>query len=275
MNKIALLIALGVAAAGAMLLVFYLHRFKQETSGGAPVLLLVASKPIEAGTLLTEEQLGARDVPAAYVETRAVRASEKQRVIGLRVSTRIEPDQTLTWTDLAAAADDRRDLSSLVQPGMRAVTIRTRAAADHANQLIQPGDRVDVILTAPDKAQESTIVLLQNVLVLAVGLDTGSDQGEKHGPGKDSALTVSVTIREAQLVSLASERGRISVALRNPDDVRIVDGLVETNASSLVDARNAPPRSAPTAASPAASSDPPPAPVRLEQATVARRGAHR
>jgi pilus assembly protein CpaB len=273
-NKNALLIALGVAAIGAALLLLYLRRFEQETSGGAPVALLVASKPIEAGTLLSDVQLGVREIPAAYVETRAVRASEKQRVVGLRISTRIEPDQTLMWTDLAAAADDRRDLSGLVQPGMRAVTIRTRAAPDHANQLIQPGDRVDVILTTAEKAQESTIVLLQNVLVLAVGLDTGSDQGEKHGPGRDPALTVSVTIREAQIVSLASERGRISVALRNRDDVRIVDGLVETTSSALVDARTAAQRPAPVSA-PAASGEPTPAPIRLEPAGVARRGARR
>ncbi len=140
------------------------------------------------------------------------------------------------WTDLATTADDRRDLSVLVQPGMRAVTIR---AIDHANQLIQPGDRVDVIATRPtDRGQQATIVLMQNVLVMAVGLDTGSESG-KHAIGRgDSTLTVSVTISaRAQLLSLAGDRGRLSVALRNPDDVRIVDGLVEANASALVDAR--------------------------------------
>jgi pilus assembly protein CpaB len=90
-------------------------------------------------------------------------------------------------------------------------------------------------------------------------------------------LTVSVTIREAQLVSLASERGRISVALRNPDDVRIVDGLVETTSSALVDARTAPQRAVQAVQAPAAaaSADANLVPIRLEQAGVARRGAHR
>jgi pilus assembly protein CpaB len=271
-NKRALWIALGVTVVGALLLFFYLRRFEQEASGGAPVALLVASKPIEPGTLLSEAALTVREVPAAYVETRSVRLSEKQRVVGLRVSNRVEPEQTLMWTDLAMTADDRRDLSALVQPGMRAVTIRTRTSNDHTNQLIQPGDRVDVIVTTGDRGNESTIVLTQNVLVLAVGLDTGSDSGEKRaGTGRGDALTVSVTIREAQLVSLAGDRGRISVALRNPDDVRVVDGLVETNASALVDART--PHIVPVAVASAAPV--PAAPIRLEEEAVRRRGAHR
>jgi pilus assembly protein CpaB len=271
-NKRALWIALGVTVIGAVLLGIYLRRFEQQASGGAPVALLVAVKPIEPGTLLNDDVLTVREVPAAYVETRAVRLSEKQRVIGLRVSSRVEPEQTLMWTDLAMTADDRRDLSALVQPGMRAMTIRPRTSGDHTNQLIQPGDRVDVIVTTGDRGQESTIVLTQNVLVLAVGLDTGSDSGEKqHGATRGDALTVSVTIREAQLVSLASDRGRISVALRNPDDVRIVDGLVETTGSALVDART--PRAPAPTLTPAASS--PAAPIRLEEADVRRRGARR
>jgi pilus assembly protein CpaB len=271
-NKRALWIALGVTVIGAVLLGIYLRRFEQEASGGAPVALLVAAKPIEPGTLLSEAALTVREVPTAYVETRAVRLSEKARVLGLRVSSRVEPEQTLMWTDLAMTADDRRDLSGLVQPGMRAVTVRTRTSNDHTNELIRPGDRVDVLVTTGDRGQEATIVLTQNVLVLAVGLDTGNDSGEKRaGNVRGDALTVSVTIREAQLVSLAGDRGRISVALRNPDDVRIVDGLVETTGAALVDART--PRA--PAPAPVASATAPAAPIRLEEADVRRRGAHR
>ncbi len=239
----------------------------------------MASKPLESGVLLSEAALTVREVPAAYVETRAVRATEKQRVLGLRVSNRVEPDQTLMWTDVATTADDRRDLSALVQPGMRAVTVITRSGSEHANQLIQPGDRVDVLVTTEERGLDTTIVLLQNVLVLAVGIDTGSEAGGKHaiGHGGD-ALTLSVTIREAQLVSLAGDRARLSVALRNPDDVRIVDGLVETNTTSLVDARL--PKPVAAAAAPANNNNnEPPIPIKLESVgigtPVPRRGAHR
>lgn len=268
MNKRALFIALAVALLGAGLLFLYLKRFERDASGGPPVTLLVAVKPIEPGTLLTDDMLATRNVPMAYVENRAVRLSEKARVLGLRVSSRVQPQQTVMWTDLAMTADDRRDLSSLVEPGMRAVTIRARSgASDRANELIRPGDRVDVIVTTGERGQETTVVLMQNVLVLAVGLDTGSDSGEKRSNnGRDSLLTLSLTIREAQYEALAAEKGRISVALRNPDDVRITDGLAQLTPSSLVDARI--PRGGPIAAVEATGG----APVKLERAEVQRGG---
>jgi len=267
-NKRALFVALAVALLGAGLLVLYLKRFERDASGGPLVALIVAIKPVEPGTLLTDDMIATRNVPMAYVESRAVRLSEKARVLGLRVSTRVQPQQTVMWTDLATAADDRRDLSSLVEPGMRAVTVRARnGASDRANELIRPGDRVDVVVTTGEREQEASVVLMQNVLVLAVGLDTGNDAGEKHSNnGRDSLLTLSLTIREAQLEAMAAEKGRISVALRNPDDVRVVDGLTQISGSALVDARS--PRTGAVAAI-----DTPPAshaPQKLERAQVQR-----
>jgi pilus assembly protein CpaB len=278
-NKRALVVSMAVALLGAALLFLYLRRFERDASGGAPVTLLVAIKPIEPGTVLTENMLAARDVPVAYVESRAVRATEKARVLGLRVSTQVQPQQTVMWTDMAITADDRRDLSSLVEPGMRAVTVRARSGgSDRANELIRPGDRVDVVVTmgSPnDREPETAVVLMQNILVLAVGLDTGSDSGEKRATAtaRDSLLTLSLTIRDAQLESLAAEKGRISVALRNPDDVRVIDGLADVTSAALVDARL--PRSGPV---PATTTDAPAAlnlPVRLDRAQLARNGARR
>jgi pilus assembly protein CpaB len=271
-NKRALAISMAVALLGVGLLFLYVRRFEREASGGAPVTLLVATKPIEPGTVLTEAMLAPRDVPIAYVESRAVRAAEKARVLGLRVSTRVQPQQTVLWTDMAIAADDRRDLSSLVEPGMRAVTIRARSGgSDRANELIRPGDRVDVVVTTGgmnEREPQTSRVLMQNVLVLAVGLDTGNDTGEKRaGTVRDSLLTLSLTIRDAQVESLAAEKGRISVALRNPDDVRVVDGLADVTTVAALEPHVARPGTdAP---------DAPLAPVRLERTQVASRTAGR
>jgi pilus assembly protein CpaB len=275
-NKRALAISMAVALLGVGLLFLYVKRFEREASGGAPVTLLVATKPIEPGTVLTEAMLAPRDVPVAYVESRAVRAAEKARVLGLRVSTRVQPQQTVLWTDMAIAADDRRDLSSLVEPGMRAVTIRARSGgSDRANELIRPGDRVDVVVTTGgmnEREPQTSRVLMQNVLVLAVGLDTGSDSGEKRaGGGRDSLLTLSLTIRDAQVESLAAEKGRISVALRNPDDVRVVDGLADVTSVASLDPHLSRAGSGAAADGPDVAA----APVRLERTQIARSGGRR
>jgi len=275
-NKRALAISMVVALLGVGLLFLYVRRFEREASGGAPITLLVATRAIEPGTVLTEAMLAPRDVPMAYVESRAVRAAEKARVLGLRVSTRVQPQQTVLWTDMAITADDRRDLSSLVEPGMRAITVRAKnGGSDRANELIRPGDRVDVVVTTgglSEREPQTSRVLMQNVLVLAVGLDTGSDSGEKRtGASRDSLLTLSLTIREAQVESLAAEKGRISVALRNPDDVRVVDGLADVTSVAQPDNHLARSGGAPAADT----TDSPAAPVRLERAQIARAAVRR
>src|SRR5271155_2032612 len=126
MNRRALVIALVIAIAGAALLLIYLRRFEEEASGGEPVKLLVAAKPIEAGAQITDEMLATRLVPRAYVEDRAVLDSERAKVIGLRLGHTVQSQETLMWTDLAIAMEKGRNLSSLIQTGMRAVTVRAK-----------------------------------------------------------------------------------------------------------------------------------------------------
>jgi len=237
MNKRALLISLVVGVVGVLLLLLYLSRFEQEASGGERVRLLMAVKAIEPGTSIQEDALTIREVPLAYVEDRAVKAVEKPKVVGLRLGTKVEANQTLMWTDLAIAADERRDLSSLVQPGARAVSIKAESG-DKSFSLIQPGDYVDVIASMPgaDAEKRNAVVLLQKVLALAVGLETAPEKiTDSKDERREMVLTLSVSLQEAQLLSLASERGKLLVALRNPDDQTLLDGIPDMPSSALED----------------------------------------
>jgi pilus assembly protein CpaB len=81
-------------------------------------------------------------------------------------------------------------------------------------------------------------VILQNVLVLAVGVDT-TDQSDRAAKDRNELLlSLSITVQEAQLLALATEKGKLSVALRNPDDVRVTEGLSDLNSSVLTDIQN-------------------------------------
>ena len=240
MNQRALVIALLVSMLGGALLYVYLRRFEREASGGEPVAVLVARTPIEVGQPISEDMLSPRMIPRAYLEDRAVLEAEKAKILGLRVGHTVQAQQTLLWTDLAIAMDERRNLSSLVQPGMRAVTIRADFD-DKSFALIRPGDRIDVIATMPqpDKPDaRSAVVLLQNVLVLAVGTDFEADgSAAKDDSGGAMILSLSLNVQEAQLASLAQEKGKLSVALRNPNDVRVTEGMSDLDSSALVDTK--------------------------------------
>lgn len=239
MNRRALVIAFALAAIGAVLLVIYLQRFEQEASGGERVQVLVAIKPIAIGQVIRDDMLAVRDIPIAYVEDRAVKASERAKVVGLRVGNKVQAQEELFWTDLAIASDERRDLSSLIQPGNRAVSIRAQSG-DKSYALIRPGDYVDVIGNLPSDSgsARTSVVLLQRVLVLAVGLETApqgvAEQPDKSSPAsRDMVLTLNVGLQEAQLLSLAVEKGTLTVALRNPEDQRIVQGVVDMSSTAL------------------------------------------
>jgi pilus assembly protein CpaB len=236
-------IALVLAAAATVLLVLYMRRFEQEMSGGEPVEVLMAIKPIERGTVLTDDMLATRSVPIAYVEDRAIKAAERGKIVGLQASNSIQPQQTLMWVDLAITTEER-DLSSLVQPGKRAFTVRATTGEDmRGNVLIRPGDYVDVIVTMASEqedGQRTSVVLLQRILVLAVGFDT---QGkavlgkprESFGSQNEKVLTLSLNLQESQLLALALEKGRLSVALRNVKDQRVVNNIPDMKAQALSD----------------------------------------
>jgi pilus assembly protein CpaB len=240
MNRRALLAAVALASMGASLLFFYLRRYEQEASGGERVRLLATVKPLERGSIITEDALA---IPQAYVEDRAIKAIDKPKVVGLRVGGAVAAQQTLFWSDLAVANDERRDLSSLIQPGNRALAVRA-ASDDKSFALMHPGDYVDVIATLPaDKADKgdnrTAVVLLQRVLVLAVGLDTEARSGSDGArtSSRDLILTVSVGLQEAQLLALAIDKGKLSVALRNPGDPRVQEGAPDMSSAALSDTK--------------------------------------
>lgn len=231
----ATVLAILVASVGGFLLWAYLKRFEVEASGGAKIGVLVTIKTLEPGAMLHNEDIGERWIPQAYVETRAIRLADRQRIANLRISAPLQAQQALMWTDIVLANDDKRDVSGLVQQGMRAVTIR---AEGRASALVRPGDRVDVIGVFPQPGStdhRTGVVLLQNVLVLGRDGDREGDKG-KFGGNDASELALSLSLQHSQILAVAGDKGRLSVALRSPEDVRIQEGLIDISSTILAEA---------------------------------------
>jgi len=224
----------GVIAAllGIVLQIAYMRRFEEQASGGAKIDLLVAAVPIPRGKPITAEMIGVRSVPQAYVDDRSIRASDREKILNLQAVNAVSVLQTLAWTDLIASTDDQRDLSSLVQPGNRAMPVRVQF--DELLHLIRPGDFVDLL--AIDAEGRTASVLLQRVLVLAAGLETTIARASDKPPTRASLLTVSVSLQEAQLLSLAQIVGRVTAVVRNTGDPRVSEAPPDVTREQLNDA---------------------------------------
>jgi pilus assembly protein CpaB len=237
MNRIALIIALALGGAGVFLLLNYKRQFEEHASGGAPVPVLIAVRDAPVGTPVTDDLLAVRDVPASYVEQRHVRSIDAHKIVGVRLSTAVRANESLLWTDLATSANDRRQLSGLLESGRRAISVK--AEKGRVSAMVKPGDRVDLLWTTMRDEQKVAIPLLQNVLVLAVGGEFAEQPSASTTASQFQVrdiLTLSATPAEAQLIALAEDDGSLTPILRNPEDVAILEQLPETLQSDLLQA---------------------------------------
>jgi len=96
-----------------------------------------------------------------------------------------------------------------------------------------------VLFTAGSKGDEpgSTVTLLQNLLVLSVGGSVGrADEEPKDVFGRGSSVTLGATVEQAQIVTNAKDRGRLTLTLRNSNDITLVEATsapLDKNPSTL------------------------------------------
>jgi pilus assembly protein CpaB len=203
--------------------------------------VLVAANDVEAGETFTDQTLAVRDLPRAYVEGRHIRAGDIKDVLGGRAVSPVRASEAVLWTDLSTIGERPRALSSLVPTGMRAVAVE-RGGTDFEG-LLQAGDHVDVLLTTAQQsdAEAKTVTLLQNLLVLSIGGDIGADltaRPERSDRRSGGNVTVSATAEQAQVLIQAKAHGKLSLIVRNPDDITLSEGMPATLTKDVMGAKD-------------------------------------
>lgn len=105
-------------------------------------------------------------------------------------------------------------LASLIEPTMRAITVRVNDVVGVAGFLL-PGNRVDILASRIIKKRAYTRTLLTDLKILAV--DQQASTNEKD-PVIVRAVTLEVTPGEAEEIVKARGEGPIQLSLRNPQD---------------------------------------------------------
>jgi pilus assembly protein CpaB len=168
--------------------------------------IVVAKQPISFGGALTRDNLEEQAWGADSVPDGSFTSIDEVTKDGGRVALsqfgKNEPIVKARVTDPGQKAS----LSTLLEPGMRAVTVRVDDVRGVAG-FVMPGDHVDIALTR----DKYTDILLQNVKVLAIDQLAGERQ-EKAQVAK--AVTLEVTREQGQKLILAGGTGSLSLILR-------------------------------------------------------------
>ncbi|HLO74964.1 MAG TPA: Flp pilus assembly protein CpaB, partial [Magnetospirillum sp.] len=190
---------------------------KPVVAAQTTVPVVVARTQLPFGSRIHKENLSLAAWPAdsvppgAFARIEDLLGKDEDRVV-LRSMDPSEP----VLASKVSGLGGRATLSTVVGMDQRAVTIRVNDVLGVAG-FVLPGDRVDVLLTRKegDRENPATDVLLQNVRVLGIDQDS-SDRKDK--PMVARAVTLEVSPDQAQMLTLGTQVGVLSLALRNQSD---------------------------------------------------------
>lgn len=254
------LLALGLVClvAGAVLSVIWLDQIRRSTvEEKAPDVvksaILIAPHWIPAGTLLGQGDLVWKEVAPGDMRPGSLvrgRVSEAE-YYGAIARRDFDANEQLIAGDLVKAGD-RQFLAAVLKPGTRAVSFAVDPSQS-ASGLALPGDYVDLILTqsfaeaVTDPGRRSVgETVLRNVRVIAV--DQSLTTASKTSPvdravfTAESRIPKTVTLeldeRQAELMLVASQLGRLSLSVRSlerpgPGDIGRLVAPVRTWASDV------------------------------------------
>ncbi|MBM0104096.1 Flp pilus assembly protein CpaB [Steroidobacter sp. S1-65] len=182
------------------------------------VNVVVAKANLAAGAVLSSQTVALREVPQTFLHADAVRSGQWADIAGRVLSRSVRSGETILNSHLAHGVG--AGFSALLADGMRALTLPVDEEASIAGMLA-PGDRIDLLFTTAAGNDSVTVPLLSTVPVIATGVRTEANSNSLPERLQSAAfrnITVAVSPSDAARITLAQEAGRITVALRQPND---------------------------------------------------------
>ena len=182
--------------------------------------VVVAVMDIELGSRLNSQMLTTIDWPSGSLPEGAF--ADLKELQDRVVKTSIQRGEALLNAKLAPLGT-QGGLSAVIAEGKRAMTVRVNDVVGVAGFAL-PGNYVDVMVNAQqdkaggkgnDEQQQISKTVLEHVLVLAVAQEAGRDDTK---PKVVNAVTLELTLEDAEKLDLARNVGTLSLVLRNQTD---------------------------------------------------------
>ncbi|MDR3071258.1 MAG: Flp pilus assembly protein CpaB [Endomicrobium sp.] len=195
-----------------------------------PIKTVVASQRIPQGTAIQPYMVTEKYIPKEYVQPKAFKEKrdlfEYEGVAIYIALNVIEESEQILSTKISKTNQDI-GISNLIPEGKKAVVVNFDMGTPN---ILTPGTKIDIfsILEYSDRGnefQKSVFAVAQNILILAVGNNrigcVGSKQEDESGD--NNVLTLAVSVKEAQKIFLAAEKGTLKCVIRPVGDVKILD----------------------------------------------------
>lgn len=209
-NKL-ILVSIIAGIIAAVLFFYYFSNLEQNIKEKMePVKVVAAAKYIPSYTRLEKEMLKTIEIPKKMVNNANILKAEK--VEGKVTLVPFIEDEPILENKLSRKGNE---LNVMIPTGLRAISVSVDEESG-VGFMIRPGDYVDVLLTFQDSDTSSgkgvlkTATILQDVKVIAIGSEFSLDKKNTTY----SSITLALMPEEAELLTFAKEKGKISFALR-------------------------------------------------------------
>jgi len=202
------------AVAAGLVATFAIHRYvtvKTTIPVAASRQVIIAATDISPGTALSGALVKTVTWPLKVIPPKS--AATMQEIEG-RVAMLPIPQGNAVLFSMLAPEGTAAGLSGILTDGKRALTVKVDEVAGVAG-FIHPGDHVDVLMDLPIKeaAEHFSKTILHNILILTTG-QIWQQKGDNK-PVVVNTVTLEVSPQEAEVLNLASNEGKIRLALRN------------------------------------------------------------
>ncbi|MBW2740189.1 MAG: Flp pilus assembly protein CpaB [Deltaproteobacteria bacterium] len=227
MGKWKVIVPLALALVIATSVTFFVYKWlkvqtapKVSTAKSEAVHIVVAVDGLPWGTKLEPKML--KTVPYLKNTLPPGSFSNSELVINRILISPLIPNEPILESRLAPVSVTTGGISAVVKPGKRALAVKGDKIIGLSG-FIRPSNRVDILLTTtnPSNKREITKTVLENILVLATGVEIRKNK-EDGKPYPVDVYTLEVTPKEGERLVLATTMGKLQFALRNFNDKEIV-----------------------------------------------------
>ena len=201
---------------------FAIHRYvsiKTQVPVAATQQVIIAAGDIPSGTVLSSQNVKTVAWPLKVIPPKS--ASSLHEIEGRVVMVPIPQGNPVLFSMLAPEGT-AAGLSGILPDGKRALTIKVDEVSG-VGGFIHPGDHVDVLvdLALKEESEHFSRTILHDIVVLTTG-QIWQQKGDDK-PVVVTTVTLELTPHESEVLNLASNEGKVRLALRNRNNKTIAE----------------------------------------------------